>query len=137
MLYVILTIFFWGITPVLDKLAAVQTDATVAVFIRTAFIAVISVLALSYTGKWSLIGNVTPRTALYLGVSGILAGCVGVFTYLRAMQVVQDAGKVAVMTSVYPLVALVCTVYFLQEKITTAKLAGSVLITAGVVLLNL
>jgi len=137
MLYVVLTIFFWGITPVLDKLAAVQTDAAVGVFIRTACIAVVSVLALSITGKWGMLGDVTPRTALYLGVSGILAGCLGVFTYLRAMQVIQDAGKVAVMTSIYPLVALLCTVYFLQEKITTAKVAGSVLITAGIVLLNL
>lgn len=137
MLYVFLTVLFWGVTPVFDKLAAVQTDAAVGVFIRTAFIAVASVLILTVTGKWGLIADVTPRTALYLGTSGILAGCLGVFTYLQAMKLVGDAGKVAVMASTYPIIALICTALFLHEKITTAKIAGSVLITAGVILLNL
>lgn len=137
MFYVFLTVLFWGLTPVLDKISALQTDAVVGVFIRTACIGVLITLIMTFSGKWGLLASVTPRTAMYLGVSGILAGCLGVFTFLRAMQVVKDAGKVAVLSSTYPLVALALTAFFLHEKITTAKIAGSVLITAGVVLLNL
>ncbi|HEY9071270.1 MAG TPA: EamA family transporter [Candidatus Ozemobacteraceae bacterium] len=137
MLYVILTIIFWGIPPVLDKLAIIHVDTSVAVFVRTAFIAVLTVAVLTATGKWGLIAEITPRTALYLGVSGLLSGCLGVFTYLQAMKVVQDAGKVAVLTSTYPLVALLLTMLILHEKLTATKIAGSLLITVGIVLLNL
>lgn len=137
MKYVLFTIFCFGVTPVLDKWSAIQADAAVGVFIRTVCIAVVSALILTFSGKWGLISQVTPKTVLFLGTSGILAGCLGIFAMLRAMQEVPDAGKVAVLIATYPVVALICTAIFLQEKFTVAKVAGTLLITAGAVLLNL
>lgn len=137
MKYVLFTILCFGVTPVLDKWSAVQADAAVGVFIRTACIAVLSVLILTLTGKWGLVTQVAPKTILFLGTSGILAGCLGIFAMLRAFQEVPDAGKVAVMIATYPIVSLVCTAFFLHEKLTVAKLAGTLLITVGAILLNL
>ncbi|HOT29256.1 MAG TPA: EamA family transporter [Candidatus Ozemobacteraceae bacterium] len=137
MKYVLFTILCFGVTPVLDKWSAVQSDPAVGVFIRTLCIAVVSVLILTVTGKWGLVTQVAPKTILFLGTSGILAGCLGVLAMLKAFREVPDAGKVAVMIATYPVVSLFFTALLLHEKLTVAKIAGTVLITAGAILLNL
>ncbi|MFZ2955996.1 MAG: EamA family transporter [Candidatus Ozemobacteraceae bacterium] len=135
MIYVLLTVIFWGLTPVLDKIASVQTDATVVVFIRSITVAVISTIIVAVSGKFGLVPQVSGKALGCMMTSGFLAGCAGVFTFMRAMQEVGDAGKVAVLTSTYPLLALILTVVILKEPFTIPKVGGALLITAGVIML--
>ncbi|HNV70761.1 MAG TPA: EamA family transporter [Candidatus Ozemobacteraceae bacterium] len=136
MIYLIITVILWGITPVIDKIAAVNADATVAIFVRGITIAVASTAILAASGKTALVTETSSKAILCLVVGGVLAGCLGVFTYMRAMQSVSDAGMVAVLTSTYPLVALALSVALLNEKLSLAKGVGSVLIVIGIFLLN-
>ncbi len=136
MSYLILTVILWGITPVIDKVAAVNADATVAIFLRGITIAVSATIILIAAGKTGLVLETDRKAIACLVAGGFLAGCLGVFTYMRAMQSVEDAGMVAVLTSTYPLVALALSVVLLNEKLTLAKGIGSGLIVAGIFLLN-
>ena len=86
--------------------------------------------------KFPQLMTTQPKAIACLAVSGALAGCLGVFTYLKAMQELQDAGKVAVLCASYPLVALILTVIILKEPLTATRVLGTVLIIGGVTLLN-
>ncbi|MBF0503175.1 MAG: EamA family transporter [Candidatus Riflebacteria bacterium] len=136
MIYVLMTVIFWGLTPVLDKIASANADVSVIVFIRSITVAIASTIIVALGGKWSMIPQVSGKVLACMICSGFLAGCAGVFTFMRAMQEVGDAGKVAVLTSTYPLVALILTVAILKEPVTVQKVLGTILITSGVVLLN-
>jgi len=139
MLYVVLTVLLWGVTPVLDKVASLHADAMAIVFMRTVGILVASLIIVIAGGKIPAIQETlaqsSPKVLACMLSSGIIAGCLGVYTFMRSLQEVGDAGKVAVLTSTYPLVALVLTVVLLGEKLTAAKIGGSLLITLGVALL--
>ena len=52
------------------------------------------------------------------------------------VQEAKDAGKVAVLSSTYPLIAMILGILLLGEKITFSKIIGGILITLGVILLN-
>ena len=137
MFYVVLTILFWGITPVIDKIAAIHCDAAVAVFVRSLTVAVASTVIVTWSQAWNLVGQLSTKVTACLVVSGFFAGCAGVFTYIRAIQVVGDAGRVAVMTtSMAPVLAMALTILLLREPVTAGKIAGTVLISLGAFLLN-
>ncbi|MBI3039887.1 EamA family transporter [bacterium] len=136
MWYVLLTVILWGIPPVFDRYAAFNNDAAVGVLVRAIAVTIASAFVVTASGKWEMFSQTSQKSVACLAFSGIMAGCAGVFTYLKAMKEVGDAGKVAVLTSVYPLVALVITVIVLKEKLTGPKLFGSILTIAGIVFLN-
>lgn len=137
MFYVVLTIIFWGITPVIDKIAAVNCDASVAVLIRSLTVAVASLLLVTFNQTWSLVGQTSGKAIACLIAGGFFAGFAAIFTYMRAMQEVGDAGKVAVMTtSTAPFVAMALTILLLKEPVTSGKIIGTILVSAGIFFLN-
>ncbi len=136
MKFIFLTVLVYGIVPVFDKIAASSVDATVGMFVRSVAVLTFALIVMTITGKWSLTKDLTTQGIAVLSISGIMAGGIGVFAFLRSMQEVKDAGKVAVLTSTYPLLALVLTAIFFKESLTLWKFLGSLLITGGVILLN-
>jgi transporter family protein len=134
--FIVLTIILWGITPILDKLGSSGNDALVSVFVRGTAVGLTAFLMVLATGKTPLLAQLSSKAILLLSLSGILAGCLGVFTYFRALQLTHDAGKVSVLSSTYPLIAMLLGFLLLGEKLTGTKIAGSVLITLGIILLN-
>ncbi|MBF0547797.1 MAG: EamA family transporter [Candidatus Riflebacteria bacterium] len=136
MKYLLLTVFFWGITPVFEKIASLSCDPAVGVFIRSMAVAISSTVVVFFMGKGSLILQSSWKTMACLCLSGLLSGCLGFITYLKAMQEISDAGKVAVLAATYPLVALICATIFLKEELTVFKLVGCLLIICGAALLD-
>jgi len=137
MFYVVLTILFWGITPVIDRFASVHCDASVAVFVRSITVAVASIIFVTYQQTWNLVGQTSGKVLACLITSGFFAGFAAIFVFFRAMQEVGDAGKVAVMTTMgAPLVAMALGILLLKEPLTSGKVIGTLLISAGVFFIN-
>jgi transporter family protein len=133
--FALLAAFFFGLSPILEKTGLKETDPLTGLFIRSAVVFSILLLAVIALGKTGDIQNIDRTTIMYLGAGGISAALVGHLLYYYALKG-GEASEVVPVASIYPLVALVLAVVFLGEKATLQKLAGAILIVVGVILIK-
>ena len=84
--------FFAGLTSILAKCGIRKTDSTVATALRTIAVLIMAILMTMITGSWSGITNISGKTWLFLGLSGLATGG-SWLCYFRALQV-GDVNKV-------------------------------------------
>ncbi len=128
----LLTIFFWGISPIIEKLGLKEVDPLLALFVRTlaSLVAIFLVLLVISPDLSSL----NLKNVGILSLSGIIGGFLGMFTYFSLLKS-KNASQVVPLTSTYPLVATLLAVLILKEKLTLLKLLGTLLVVAGIYLL--
>jgi len=125
----------WGLAPMFGKAGLSATDPTTGLLIRTLGVAaVLTVYALA-TGGFARVAAVGWRPAAFLLAEGILASLVGHLAYFYALKF-GEASRAVPITASFPLVAVLAGVLFLGESLTPAKIAGVVLVVAGVWLLK-
>ena len=73
--------------------------------------------------------------AVSLALEGVAAALLGQLAYYYALQL-EEVGRVTPLAAAFPLVASALAVLLFGETVTPAKLAGAVLVVAGVVLLK-
>lgn len=128
-----LTIFFWGITPIIEKIGLKSVEPLLALFIRTfsALIGIFLILLLTSSFNTS---SLTFKNVGILSLSGILGGFLGMFTYFLLLKA-KNASQIVPLTSTYPLVATFLAVIFLKEELTLFKILGTIFIVVGIYLL--
>ena len=128
-----LTILFWGITPIIEKIGLKSVEPLLALFIRTfsALIAIFLILLLSSSFNTS---SLTFKNVGILSLSGILGGFLGMFTYFSLLKA-KNASQIVPLTSTYPLVATFLAIIFLKEELTLFKILGTIFIVVGIYLL--
>ncbi len=131
----LLTLFFWGTTPLFEKAALRATDPLVALTWRTGLAAFILLLATFVSGKAPLLASLSLRDYLALALSGLFAGVFGMFTYFSLLKS-GEASKVVPLTAAYPLVTALCALLFFQEKLTALRLLGIILTILGLIILE-
>ena len=113
---VMLTVFFWGITPVIEKtgFSHANVDPLIALTIRG--IATIIGLAVMVVGmgRVGALFSVNSKAVMCFATSGLLAGLLGTWTYLMALKL-SDASKVVPISATYPLVAALLSFFILRE----------------------
>jgi len=129
----LLTIFFWGITPIIEKLGLKNVTPLPALFVRTFASLIVIFFALTFTSSFNF-SSFTLRDIGILSLSGIVGGFLGMFTYFSLLKT-KNASQVVPLTSIYPLVATLLAIIFLKEKLTLFKILGTLLIVAGIYLL--
>jgi transporter family protein len=130
-LLLFVTMLLWGIAPIFDKLAIMRANAFVGTTVRTAIVAVILVVAVAASGRTKEMLNIDPKALLYFTLSGVIAGCLGVYTYYAALKL-GETSKIVPLAASYPLVTAVLSVFFLGEAFSLVRLIGVVLIVAGI-----
>ena len=128
-----LTILFWGITPIIEKIGLKSVEPLLALFIRTfsALIGIFLILLLSSSFNTS---SLTFKNVGILSLSGILGGFLGMFTYFSLLKA-KNASQIVPLTSTYPLVATILAIIFLKEDLTLFKILGTIFIVVGIYLL--
>lgn len=128
------TLLFWGLSPVLEKLGLRRVDPLIGLFIRTlaAFLGITFVLFL--TSEYEKLKVLTLRDFLYLAISGLMAGFLGMYFYFSLLKSHQ-ASQIVPLTATYPLVASLLAILILKESLTLNKLLGTFLIVIGIYLL--
>ena len=126
----VLTIIFWGVTPILEKAGLKSVDPFTGLFIRSC--AVFGILATIFisSGRLKLVGKVPPKIIILFILSGISAGLLGMWSYYKVLKV-NPASKIVPLTAAYPLFAAFLSVIILKENVTLARIIGTVLIIAG------
>jgi transporter family protein len=101
--------------------------------VRTVVILLALGTILAATGQWQPLHSVTPRSYLFLVLSGLATGA-SWLCYFRALKI-GDAAKVAPVDKLSVVVAVVLAAVFLNEKLNASSIGGVLLIVLGSVLL--
>lgn len=124
---------FAGLTAILGKCGVKTADATVATALRTVVVLAFAWLMAFLTGSVGQLGEITPRTALFLVLSGLATGG-SWLCYFKALQI-GNVNKVAVVDkSSTPLTILLAALLF-HEPVGPLQGVGIVLIAAGTYLM--
>jgi len=131
----LLSALFAGATAVLAKVGVAGVDSNVATAIRTSVILVFSWTVAYATAQPSALRNLTPRTWLFLILSGIATG-LSWLCYFRALQL-GEASRVAPVDKLSVAFVILFAALFLGERLTLVRAAGGLMIMAGAIMLAL
>lgn len=124
---------FAGLTSILAKCGIRKTDSNVATAIRTIVVLLFSWLMVFVTGAQSELGNVTPKTWIFLILSGASTGA-SWLCYFKALQL-GDINKVVPIDKSSIILTILLAFLFLKEEISPLKLICVLLIGIGTFLM--
>lgn len=128
-LFAVSSAFFAGLVAILAKMGIKNTDSNVATAIRTVVIVVFSWLIVFIVGSYRGIGELSTKTWVALGLSGLATGGSWLF-YFRALQI-GDVNKVVPVDKSSTVLTILLSLIFLREGITAFKLLAVLLIGLG------
>jgi transporter family protein len=131
--WAVLSAVFASLTAIFAKIGIRDVDSDLATLVRTAIIIIILFAFVWFTGKWSSPFKLSPKTWVFLTLSGLATGASWV-CYFRALQL-GDASKVAPIDKFSLVLVAVFAVIFLGERPSIRDWSGIGLIASGVLLL--
>lgn len=131
--WALLSAAFAALTAIFGKIGIRGVDSDLATLVRTAIIIVVLAAFVWYTGKWSNPMKLSPKTWLFLGLSGLATGASWV-CYFRALQI-GDASKVAPVDKLSLVLVAVFAFTFLGERPSLREWAGIAMVAGGVLVL--
>ncbi|HEV2576062.1 MAG TPA: EamA family transporter [Acidobacteriaceae bacterium] len=133
--WAVLSAVFAAATALLAKAGVSHVDPNLATAIRTTVVVVFAWLIAIALGGHHEIATVDRRSWMLLSLSGLATGMSWI-CYFRALSLGQ-ASKVAPIDKLSVVLVILLAWPILGERLTPAKIAGGLLITAGAVVLAL
>ncbi|WP_296099680.1 EamA family transporter [uncultured Agrobacterium sp.] len=130
--WALLSAAFAALTAIFAKIGIENVNSDFATFIRTIVILLAAGLMVYVTGNWQSPATVTPRTWLFLILSGLATGASWI-CYFRALKI-GDAARVAPIDKLSVVFVAVFAVLFLGERLSLPNWLGVILIACGAVL---
>lgn len=124
----------WGISPIFAKLGLKDVNPLVGLSIRTIFTAIVVTVWIILNGSVGEIKAIPGRSILLLLIEAALATVIGDLAYFAALKQ-GSASIVMLIMACSPLVTILCSVFFLSEKMTIPNIIGAFLIIVGIGLL--
>ena len=131
--WALLSAVFAALTAIFAKVGIQGVDSDLATLIRTAIIIVVLSAFVAYTGKWANPLELSPKTWLFLGLSGLATGASWV-CYFSALKI-GDASKVAPVDKLSLVLVAVFAFTFLGERPSLREWSGIAMVAGGVLLL--
>ena len=131
--WALLSAVFAALTAIFAKVGIQGVDSDLATLIRTAIIIIVLSAFVAYTGKWANPLELSPKTWLFLGLSGLATGASWV-CYFRALKI-GDASKVAPVDKLSLVLVAVFAFAFLGERPSLREWSGIAMVAGGVLLL--
>ncbi len=133
--FAFLSAIFAALTSILAKIGIKDVNSNLATAIRTTVILLFSWGIVFAQGLLPKISTLPKNTWIFLVLSGIATGLSWLF-YFRALQL-GEASKVVPIDKLSLVLTIILAGIFLHEKITLPILFGSVLMTAGALIIAL
>ena len=134
-LFALLSAVFAALTSILAKVGIENVDSTLETAIRTVAVVGMSWLMVFITNTQSGISSISKKSWIFLILSGLATGA-SWLCYYKAIQM-GDVSKVVPIDKLSVLFTLVLAFVFLHEEFNTKSLIGSILITAGTLVMVL
>jgi len=130
--WALLSAAFAALTAIFGKVGVANINADLATLVRTVVIlATLSAIVLA-TGQWQSPETISPRTWLFLVLSGLATGA-SWLCYFRALKL-GDAGRVAPIDKLSVVLVALFGVTFLGERLSGLNWLGVALIATGALL---
>ena len=131
----VLAAVFAAATSILARLGLEGVNANLATAIRTVVVLVMAWGIVFITGVHRGIPDITPRSWLFLGLSGLATGASWLF-FFRALQL-GHVSRVVPIDKISVVITMVLAFLILGETVSTKGIIGGVLITIGTLILVL
>ena len=133
--WALLSAVFAALTAIFAKIGIQGIDSDLATLIRTGVIMVVLSAFVWFAGKWSNPLELSPRTWLFLALSGLATGASWV-CYFRALKI-GEASKVAPVDKLSLVLVALFAFTFLGERPSLREWTGIAMVAAGVLVLAL
>ena len=130
--WAVLSAMFAALTAIFAKVGVENINSDLATFIRTLVVIAALGLLLAATGKFQSPASISPRSYLFLLLSGLGTGA-SWLCYFRALKL-GEAAKVAPIDKLSVVLVAVFGVLFLGERLSAPNWLGIALIAAGAIL---
>ena len=134
-LYALLSALFAALTSILAKIGIVSVNSNLATAIRTVVVLVMAWGIVFITGKQNEVVNITQKSWLFLGLSGIATG-LSWLCYYKALQI-GEASKVVPVDKFSVVISMIMAFFILGEAANVKTIIGGLLIAAGTIVLVL
>ena len=132
--WALLSAVFAALTAIFAKVGLESIDSDYATLIRT-YVILFTLTGFVYlAGKWSSPFALSPKTWLFLTLSGLATGASWV-CYFRALKI-GDASKVAPVDKLSLVLVAIFAFIFLHERPGLREWLGILMIAAGVIVLG-
>ncbi len=125
---------FAGLTSILAKCGIRKTDSDIATAVRTIVVLIFSWIMVGVVGSFDTIGDIAPRSLLFLVLSGFATGA-SWMCYFKALSMADVNKVVPIDKSSTVLTVLLAIVLFGETNNLLVKLVGTALIGCGVLLM--
>lgn len=130
----ILSAFFAGITSILAKCGIKKTNSDLATALRTIVVLAFSWLMVAIVDSGGTISEITPKSFVFLILSGAATGASWI-CYFKALAL-GDVNKVVPVDKSSTILTVLLAIFLFQEKThLILKLAGTLLLAAGIFLM--
>ena len=131
----LLSAVFAALTSILAKVGIEGVNSNLATAIRTLVVVAMAWGMVFITNTQSGLADISKRSWLFLILSGLATGA-SWLCYYKALQM-GDASKVVPIDKLSVAITLILAFVFLHEEFTAKSLIGSILITAGTIVMVL
>ena len=134
-LWALVTSLIWGVVPLLEKAGLSSASPLAGLFYRC--LGVVAGMTVFGLGIFNFkdIRAVGTRSAILLMLGGLLASFAGQICFYNALKA-GEVSRVVIIAGSYPLMTFLLGVLLFNESISPLKIAGAVLVGAGLVLLK-
>ena len=133
--FALMSAIFAALTSILAKVGIEGVNSNLATAIRTVVVVVMAWGMVFLTGAQTGIGEIGKKSWLLLILSGLATGASWLCYYYALQQ--GDASKVVPIDKLSVVITLVLAFVVLHEKVDARAIIGSVLITAGTLVMVL
>ncbi len=135
LLFAILSAVFAAATAILAKIGIENVDSNLATAIRTIVVLIMAWLVVFITNKSGGIASITPKSWLFLILSGLATGA-SWLCYFYAIKI-GDVSKVVPVDKCSLVLTIIFAVIFLGESLTWKTILGCILLLAGSIVMIL
>jgi transporter family protein len=132
-LYAFLSAVLSSVTQILAKVGVDRANPSLANAVRLITVLTVAWLTVFVTGEYKEIVNISAKTFLILGISGVVTGISWIFFYKALGS--GDVSRVASIEKSGVVLTFILAFIFFKEQMTKKIIAGCVLITAGILCL--
>jgi transporter family protein len=127
--WAIMAAIFAALTAIFAKVGVEDVDSDFATFLRTIVVVTALGLLVWATGKAQSLSGITPRTWLFLVLSGLATGA-SWLCYFKAMKL-GDASQVAPVDKLSVVLVAIIAAVFLGERLSGLGWGGIALVAVG------
>ncbi|NMC36345.1 EamA family transporter [Candidatus Beckwithbacteria bacterium] len=135
LIFAFLSATFAALTAILAKIGIKDVNSNLATAIRTVVILLFAWGIVFAQGTYKQLGSISKYTLLFLILSGLATGMSWLF-YFRALQL-GNANKVVPIDKMSLVFTIILAALLLKEKITWSVALGTILMTAGTLIIAL